>query len=59
MHLRGYFSNAHKESVNNATTYIMTLDTEAKQHIPLSVWEYLIKSKDTKDKENEYYKAIK
>jgi hypothetical protein len=37
----------------------MTLDTEAKQHIPLSVWEYLIKSKDTKDKENEYYKAIK
>lgn len=57
--LLGYFSNAHKESVNNATTYIMTLDTEAKQHIPLSVWEYLIKSKDTKDKENEYYKAIK
>lgn len=57
--LLDYFSNSHKDSVNNATTYIMTLDTEAKQHIPLSVWEYLIKSKDTKDKENEYYKAIK
>lgn len=57
--LLGYFSNAHKESVNNATTYIMTLDTEAKQHIPLSVWEYLIKAKDPKDKDDEYYKAIK
>jgi hypothetical protein len=57
--LLGYFSHPHKKSVNNATTYIMTLDTEAKQHIPLSVWEYLIKSKDPKDKDDEYYKTIK
>jgi len=54
-----YFTTPHKDSVNNATTYIMTLDTEAKQHIPLSVWEYLIKAKDAKDKNDEYYKAIK
>lgn len=57
--LLGYFTNPHKDSVNNATTYIMTLDTEAKQHIPLTVWEYLIKAKDPKDKDDEYYKAIK
>ncbi len=57
--LLGYFTTPHKESVNNATTYIMTLDTEAKQQIPLTVWEYLIKAKDPKDKDDEYYKAIK
>lgn len=54
-----YFTTPHKDSINNATTYIMTLDTEAKQHIPLSVWEYLIKAKDPKDKDDEYYTAIK
>ena len=55
-----YFTTPHKDSINNATTYIMTLDTEAKQHIPLSVWEYLITSKNTKGKkDDEYYTAIK
>lgn len=39
--LLNYFTNANEISINHATTYLTSLDSDTKHNIPASIWKFL------------------